>query len=202
MRSRTFAAVRVGVSLAIVAGLIYKLSPSELADRIRGSNLLLLLAALALMLLSQLLVIVKWALLLRARDVRAPAPLIVRTYCIGNLLSNLLPGAISGDVYRVYCVHRDAEARTIDVTMSVLYERATGDAAMTCLGGLGVRESTYSGLLHKAGASAAQGASTGFALGLLLIAANALILLALEVAERLGYADRAPVIEIAQPAKT
>ena len=43
MRSRTFAAVRVGVSLAIIAGLVYKLSPSELADTIRGSNLLLLL---------------------------------------------------------------------------------------------------------------------------------------------------------------
>ena len=113
MRSRTFAAVRVGVSVAIVAGLIYKLSPSELADTIRGSNLLLLLAALALMLLSQLLVIVKWALLLRARDVRAPAPLIVRTYCIGNLLSNLLPGAISGDVYRVYRVHRDARLPSV-----------------------------------------------------------------------------------------
>src|SRR5437868_15438794 len=115
MRSRAFAAVRVGVSLAIVAGLIYKLSPSELADTIRGSNLLLLLAALALMLLSQLLVIVKWALLLRARDVRAPASLIVRTYCIGNLLSNLLPGAISGDVYRVYRARRAVGGRPIHV---------------------------------------------------------------------------------------
>ena len=313
LSSRTFAVVRVAVSLAIVAGLIYKLSPGEIADAIRGSNPLLLLAALALMLLSQLLVIVKWAMLLRARDVRAPAPLIARTYCIGNLLSNLLPGAVSGDVYRVYRVQRDADARTIDVTMSVLYERATGYAAMTCLGalgaafyyanvavgaiaiaggalgaailalvlprmpfpavprdhflrnllahrrelidvyqmavfsmiitsiyisaialagysfgihvswwywafatwivaialllpitlgGLGIRESSYSGLLHRAGATAAQGASSGFALGLLLIIANALILLALELAERLGYAQRAPAIEVTQPAKT
>ncbi len=313
LSSRTFAAVRVAVSLAIVAGLVYKLSPGEIADAIRGSNPLLLLAALALMLLSQLLVIAKWSVLLRARDVHVSAPLTARTYCIGNLLSNLLPGAISGDVYRVYRIQRDADARTMDVTMSVLYERASGYAAMTCLGalgaafyygnvavgamavaggaacagvlalilprmpfpavprdhflrnllahrreliavyqmivfsllitsvyisaialagysfgihvswwywafvtwivaiallapitlgGLGVRESSYSGLLHRAGATAAQGASSGFALGLLLIISNALILLALELADRLGYPRPAQIVESPQPAKT
>jgi uncharacterized membrane protein YbhN (UPF0104 family) len=63
------------------------------------------------------------------------------------------------------------------------------------LGGLGVRESSYSALLKQAGATAAQGASTGFALGALLVAANAIGLAAVEAAERLGYgrpARRAP----------
>jgi uncharacterized membrane protein YbhN (UPF0104 family) len=233
---------------------------------------------------------------LRARDVTAPLPQVVRAYCVGNLLSNVLPTAVGGDVYRVYRIQREAEARAADVTMSVLYERATGYGAMTCLGalgaafyygdpalgilllaaaaaaalvlafvlprapfptlrddhvlrnllahrrelmavyqmfvfslaiqalyistialtgrafgievswwywafatwvvavavlapftlgGLGVRESSFSALLKHAGAGAAQGASTGFGLAVLLIAANALGLGAVEVWERI-----------------
>jgi uncharacterized membrane protein YbhN (UPF0104 family) len=58
------------------------------------------------------------------------------------------------------------------------------------LGGLGVRESSFSALVTRAGATAAQGASTGFALGLLLIVVNAAGLLGIEAAERLGYGAR------------
>jgi uncharacterized membrane protein YbhN (UPF0104 family) len=301
LSGRLFAAVRVIATLAIVAGLIVKLSPGDLGDTIRHSNLWLLLAALGLMVGVQALVVVKWLVLLRARDVAAPLPQVVRAYCVGNLLSNVLPTAVGGDVYRVYRIQREANARAADVTMSVLYERATGYGAMTCLGalgaafyygnvaigflalaagmlaaallaivlprlpfpavrhdhflrnllahrreliavyqmalfslaiqalyistiallgrafgihvswwywafvtwvvavavlmpvtlgGLGVRESSFSALVKHAGASAAQGASTGFALGLLLIVVNAAGLLAVEMSERMGYGAR------------
>ncbi len=304
--------MRVAVSAAVVAGLIVKLSPGEIADTVRGSNWWMLLGALGLMLAAQALVMCKWTALMRARDVHAPLPLIVRAYCVGNLLSNVLPTAVGGDVYRVYRVQREAGARAADVTMSVLYERATGYTAMTCfgvlgaafyygtaavgflalaagaaaalvlafvlprlpfpavahdhflrnllahrreliavyrmavfslliqaiyisaitlagrafdvrlswwywafitwviaialllpitLGGLGIRESSYSAFVKHAGGTAAQGASTGFALGLLLVAANGIALVAIELAERLGYAPRPAAIDIIQSAK-
>jgi len=259
----------------------------------------LLLAALGVMVAVQALVVVKWLVLLRARDVDAPLLLVIRAYCVGNLLSNVLPTAVGGDVYRVYRIQREANARAADVTMSVLYERATGYGAMTCLGavgaafyygniaigalallvgafaavvlavvlprmpfpavrhdhflrnllahrrellavyqmalfsiaiqalyistiallgrafgihlswwywafvtwvvavavlapftlgGLGVRESSFSALLKHAGATAAQGASTGFALAFALVAVNGAGLLGVEIAERLGTA--------------
>jgi len=298
LSGRAFAAIRVAATTAIVAGLLFKLSPGDLASTLRDADPWLLLAALALMVLVQALVVVKWLVLLRARDVEAPLLHVIRAYCVGNLLSNVLPTAVGGDVYRVYRIQREANARAADVTMSVLYERATGYGAMTCLGalgaafyygeaaigllalaagaaaalllavvlprmpfpavrhdhflrnllahrreliavyqmsvfsiviqalfistialagralgihvswwywafitwvaaiavllpitlgGLGVRESSFSGLLKHAGATAAQGASAGFALGLLLIAVNAAGLLAVELAARLGY---------------
>ena len=302
LKGRLFAGVRVAATLAIVGGLIFKLSPGELADTLRASDAWLLLAALALMCVVQALVVVKWLVLLRARDVEAPLLQVIRAYCVGNLLSNVLPTAVGGDVYRVYRIQREADARAADVTMTVLYERATGYGAMTCLGamgaafyygsvaigalavaggaaaalvlavvlprmpfpavrhdhflrnllahrreamavyqmavfslaiqalyistialagralgvhvswwywafmtwvvavamlmpvtlgGLGVRESSFSALVKHAGATAAQGASTGFALGVLLVVANAAGLLAVEIAERLGYGERA-----------
>jgi glycosyltransferase 2 family protein len=298
LSSRLFAAVRVVATLAIVAGLVFKLSPADLAGTVRDSNLSLLLAALGVMCIVQALVVIKWMVLLRARDVGAPALPVIRAYCVGNLLSNVLPTAVGGDVYRVYRIQREANARAADVTMSVLYERATGYGAMTCLGalgaafyygnvaigalalaagafaavvlalvlprlpfpavrhdhflrnllahrrelmavyqmavfslaiqalnistialigrafgvhlswwywafatwvvavavlapftlgGLGVRESGFSALIKHAGATAAQGASTGFALGVLLVVVNAAGLLGVELLERVGY---------------
>jgi hypothetical protein len=297
LQSRVFSAIRVVVTLAIVAGLIIKLSPGDLSDTIADSNPWFMLAAVALMCAVQAMVAVKWSILLAARDVRMPIARMARVYCVGNLLSNVLPTAVGGDVYRVYRVQREAQARAADVTMSVLYERATGYGAMTCLGalgaafyygnvavgllalaggaaaalvlafalprlpfpavrhdhfirnlltdrremmavyrmavfslaiqalyistialagralgidvswwywafatwvvalalllpitlgGLGVRESSYSALLDNAGATAAQGASAGFALGLLLIMAYGIGLLVIEAAERVG----------------
>jgi uncharacterized membrane protein YbhN (UPF0104 family) len=311
LRGRAFAAVRLIATLAVVAGLVFKLSPGDLASTFRDANIGLLAAALALMLLVQALVVVKWLVLMRARDVRAPLAHVVRAYCVGNLLSNVLPTAVGGDVYRVYRIQREANARAADVTMTVLYERATGYGAMTVLGaigaafyfgdvaigalalaggggaalvlafalprmpfpavrhdhllrnllahrreliavyqmavfsvpiqalyistialagramgvhvswwywafmtwlvaiavlmpvtlgGLGVRESSFSALVKHAGATAAQGASTGFALGLLLVAANAAGLLAIELAVRLGFADEASAPAPATPA--
>jgi glycosyltransferase 2 family protein len=297
LQSRLFSFVRIAVTLAIVAGLIVKLSPGGLRDTIAGSDPLLLVAAAALMFVVQALVAVKWLVLVRVRGIELPFLRLARAYCIGNLLSNVLPTAVGGDVYRVYRVQREANARAADVTMSVLYERATGYAAMTCigalgaafyydhaaigvlalaggaaaalvlayalprlpfpavrddhfirnflanrreamavyrmsvfslviqalyistialagralgievswwywafatwlvalalllpitLGGLGVRESSYSALIDNAGASNAQGAAAGFALGALLIIANAAGLLVIEIVERVG----------------
>lgn len=312
LSSRLFAAVRVVATLAIVAGLVFKLSPADLADAARDSNLWLLLAALGVLVVVQALVVVKWLVLLRARAVEVSPLPVVRAYCVGNLLSNVLPTAVGGDVYRVYRIQREANARVADVTMSVLYERATGYAAMTCLGalgaafyygniaigalalaagafaavvlavvlprvpfpavrhdhflrnllahrrelmavyqmaifslaiqalyistialigrafgihvswwywafvtwvvaiavlmpvtlgGLGVRESSFSALIKHAGATAAQGASTGFALGLLLVVVNAAGLLAVELAERLGFGATPQEAAPAPPAR-
>lgn len=302
LASRLFVVVRVAVSLAVVAGLLIKLSPGDVASTVRDADARLLLAALALMLLSQALVVAKWRFLLNARGVRPPLALVARSYCVSVLLSTVLPTAVGGDVYRVYRVQREPGVRASDVTMTVLYERATGYAAMTCMGalgaafyygaawigavalaggavaalfaywalprlpfpalrqdhvlrnvlahrgeliavyqaamfslliqavyissiavagrafgahlswwywafavwliafalllpiaigGLGLRESGFSALVKHAGGTAAQGASTGFALGVLLVAANALGLAAIEIAERAGYV-RAP----------
>lgn len=302
--------MRIAATAAIVAGLIIKLSPADLASTVRDANPWLMLAALGVAAVVQALVVMKWLVLLHARDVTAPLPQVVRAYCVGSLLSNVLPTAVGGDVYRVYHVQREAAGRTKDVTMSVLYERATGYGAMTCLaaagaafhygsigvglltlgggalaglglavilprvpfpalrhdhpvrhllahrreamavyqmlafsiiiqalhittimlagqsfgvelswwywalitwigavavllpitlGGFGVRESSFSALVARGGAEAAQGASTGFALAVLLIVVNGAGLLLVEAGERLGYIARAPVDGVVVP---
>jgi uncharacterized membrane protein YbhN (UPF0104 family) len=72
--------------------------------------------------------------------------------------------------------------------------------APVTLGGLGVRESGFGALIHKAGATAAQGASTGFAAALVMIAVNTGGLLAIEIAERIGYVKSSDEREVVTPA--
>jgi uncharacterized membrane protein YbhN (UPF0104 family) len=67
--------------------------------------------------------------------------------------------------------------------------------APVTLGGLGIRESSFSALIAREGGTAAQGASVGFALALLLVVANGAGLLLIEVAERLGRTHPQPVAE-------
>jgi uncharacterized membrane protein YbhN (UPF0104 family) len=301
--SRLFTIVRVVATIGVLAGLIYKLGREELARTFREADPWLLAIAFCVLVVVQALVLVKWLTLLRTRGIDAPLPEVVRAYCVGNLLSTVLPTAVGGDVYRVYRIQHEANARATDVTMTVLYERATGYAAMTCLGalgaafyygsvaigfvalacgvaaaagmavilprfpfpalreghflrnllahreeamavyrmalfslviqalfittialtgrafgahiswwywafstwviavvvlvpvtlgGLGIRETTLSALVKNAGGTAAQGASTGFMLALLMVGVNALGLALVEVVERLGIRAERP----------
>ncbi|MEX2247170.1 MAG: lysylphosphatidylglycerol synthase transmembrane domain-containing protein [Dehalococcoidia bacterium] len=164
--SRLFGVVRLVVSLAIVAGLIYKLSPGDLRGTVRDADPWLLAAATALLAAVQLLVVLKWAALLRGRGVRPRAALLVRIFAQANLLTNILPTGFGGDPYRVYRLQREAGASAADVTMSVLFERATGYGAMTCFGALGAAfhyGNALAGLLALA-AGVAGGGVLAFAL--------------------------------------
>jgi uncharacterized membrane protein YbhN (UPF0104 family) len=65
------------------------------------------------------------------------------------------------------------------------------------IGGFGVREGGYSAFIDRAGGTAAQGASAGFALGLLLIVSNLAGLALVELYERFFAPE--PAREVAAP---
>jgi len=81
LESRLFSLVRIAVTLAIVAGLVLKLSLGDLRSTVADSDPWLLLAAAGVMFLVQALVALKWLVLVRARGVRLPFSRLVRAYC-------------------------------------------------------------------------------------------------------------------------
>ena len=92
--------MRVVATLAILVGLIIRISPEELLDTMRDANPWLLATAFCVLVITQMLVIAKWLTLLRTRDIDAPLLQVVRAYCVGNLLSTVLPTAVGGDDVR------------------------------------------------------------------------------------------------------
>lgn len=134
---RLWPLVRLAVTGALLVGLLAKLSPSRLAATISDADPLYLVWTALLLLLVQALVVVKWHALVRARGMQVPAAGLARHFFVGNLLTNVLPTSIGGDLYRVVRVQRESGAPVADVTLTVLYERATGFAAMASLGATG-----------------------------------------------------------------
>ncbi len=136
-RQRLLAAARLLATIGILIGLVYRLSPGEIADAAGGARLWPLVAAGALMVPVQALVVVKWRWLVRGRGVAASDRLLTESYFQANLVTTVLPTSIGGDVYRVYRVARETGGAVTDVTMSVLFERGTGYGAMAWLGIVG-----------------------------------------------------------------
>ena len=136
-RGRLLHTGRVAVTAGVLAALVAKLSPGEILRVVGDARPWPLVSAAAVLALVQTLVVAKWWWLARGRGIVAEGQLLGRSYFRANLLTTVLPTAIGGDVYRIYQVSRDANARTADVTMSVLFERATGYGAMASLGALG-----------------------------------------------------------------
>ena len=137
LRDRLWAALRLALTAGILAGLIYKLSPGEIARTAGDARPWALVAAALLMAPVQLLVLAKWRWLTRARGIRLSASSLTRIYFQANVVTTVLPTAIGGDVFRIYRVARQSGSGVADVTMTVVFERATGYGAMASLGLIG-----------------------------------------------------------------
>lgn len=160
-RRLVFGLLRAAVSAAVVAGLLLKLSPGRLGSAIRGADPVYLLWAGLLLLAVEVLVILKWRVLALSRGLRVPPTRLAHHFFVGNLLTNVLPTSVGGDLYRIVRVQRDTGGSVVDVTLSVLYERTTGYAAMASLGAVGAA-------FHFGGPGVGTGAFLGLPLAFLV----------------------------------
>ncbi len=124
-RSGTFKAMRLLVSVGLIAYLIYRLDLDEVGGHFRGLAVLpLCLAALAdfgVILVNSL----RWRVLLRARGIHSSQARLLYYYLVGNFFSAFLPTAVGGDVVRVVGLSKGTPRRA-DVFASVLVERLLG----------------------------------------------------------------------------
>lgn len=124
-RSGTFKAVRLLVSVGLIAFLVYRLDLNEIGGHFRGLAVLpLCLAALAdfgVIFVNSL----RWRVLLAAKGIRASQARLLYYYLVGNFFSAFLPTAVGGDVVRVMGLSARTDRRA-GVFASVLVERLLG----------------------------------------------------------------------------
>lgn len=99
-------ALRILVSIGLIAVLLLRVSPERIAGEIRRIDPVWLAAAVAVFLGSSLLGSIQWHILLRAGGVPLPARRTVALYFTGLFFNNLLPTNIGGDVFKIYDVSR------------------------------------------------------------------------------------------------
>ena len=79
----------------------------------------------------------RWQVVLRSSDHSVPISSLLSSYFAGMFLNIFLPGALGGDVYRVYRVAKETKDSEVAI-VSVFLERFTGLAALSALALLGL----------------------------------------------------------------
>lgn len=115
MKRTALLAAKLGVSIALLAYLLSTTDLIALERRVRGGDLLLLGAAVALYAGMLALATWRWRLLLKAQGFPAPLGHLSASYLVATFFNNFLPSNIGGDVIRV----RDSSPLTGSTTTSV-----------------------------------------------------------------------------------
>ncbi|MHC4478737.1 MAG: lysylphosphatidylglycerol synthase transmembrane domain-containing protein [Planctomycetota bacterium] len=100
----------------------------KLGNTLLAINLPVFALALAIFVLSMIVIGLRWWLLLRAQSIYIPFWAAVRLYFLGWFYNNFMPSSVGGDLIRAWYVTRHTEKR-LEAALSVFVDRAVGLAS-------------------------------------------------------------------------
>jgi hypothetical protein len=161
-------ALQIGLSVALIAAVLWQANLHEIGDALRDSSPGWFCAAIAINIVATFVMVVRWHMLLVARGRREPGLWwLFETYVIALLLGQVLPTAVGGDAVRALDLARRTGAPA-EAVSSVVVDRVVGLAALGALAAAGAL---------AGGSGIARG--TAVALGLGVVAATSLAAVAL-----------------------
>jgi len=123
---------KVALSVALMVVLFTRIPFREVMESIRSARREWLLAALGLMLTSNVLGAYQWDRLLKAVEIRIPFWKVCAYYHVGLFFNNFLPANIGGDIARVLDASRYGPNRTT-VISTVIMDRLIGTVTLAGL---------------------------------------------------------------------
>ena len=126
-------ALRVAVSVLLLAYLIRLSAFTEIARAFSRINPLYLLVFFLLYFLSVSLQAVRWKVLLKAWDLTQSFIVLFRRLMIGLFFNNFFPGSLGGDAFRLYSGGRDT-GKVEAVAATIFYERVLSYGSLVTLG--------------------------------------------------------------------
>jgi uncharacterized membrane protein YbhN (UPF0104 family) len=124
--------LRVLISVAALGFLLWQIGLGETMAVLRSADLSLLLAAFLLFLVSLVVRAGRWAVLLRALELRVSFRRLVYLYFIGTFYNSFLPSGFGGDVARAVELTQDTPPPAAVGT--VLVDRMTGLLVLLVIG--------------------------------------------------------------------
>ncbi|HEC02863.1 MAG TPA: flippase-like domain-containing protein [Phycisphaerales bacterium] len=122
---RIFLFLRVTVVVVGVIFAVIWLSSQGRWRKLREINQLVLAAALAVFILSQIIIGLRWWILLRTQQIFIPFWAAVRLYFLGWFYNIIMPGSVGGDLIRLWYVTKHTEKK-FEAALSVLVDRVIG----------------------------------------------------------------------------
>lgn len=126
---RIFIFLRIAVVLCgIIAGIVWisrDVGWGNLANTFRSINLGIFGLVLGVFIMSQLLVGLRWWLLLRSQSIFISLSAAVRLFFLGWFYNNFMPGSVGGDLLRAWYVTRHTDKK-FEAVLSVFVDRLIG----------------------------------------------------------------------------
>lgn len=116
---------RVAVALGAILWVFHGQDWAKLAEVFRQLNLWYFGLSLATFLTSQIIIAVRWWLLLRAQSIRVPLRAAIRLFFLGLFYNNLLPGSVGGDLLKAWYITKHTDKR-LEGVLSVVVDRFVG----------------------------------------------------------------------------
>ena len=128
-KARVFAWCRVLASVVLLAGLFAWIRPADLLGMLDTLSLPWVLLAFSIAAPQLLLSAWRWRLTAGFLGIALPFRHALREYCLGNLLNQILPGGVAGDVSRAWRHARNTDSSR-EAWHAVLIERAAGQGVL------------------------------------------------------------------------
>ncbi len=117
--------IKIGLSLALLAVLIYRLDWSGVLVALAKADWWVLAAAIGLQLAAYAVGAWRWSILLALHRLGHRLGNLVQIYLIGALFNNLLPSSAGGDLLRAYHIYRQRHGLAVAVS-PIITERVLG----------------------------------------------------------------------------
>jgi uncharacterized protein (TIRG00374 family) len=129
LRDKLFTALKVLVSLGLIAYLFARIDLAEVKTALASANYLYLALALALYFVAIALNVCKWGYLLRAQGLAVPFINLLNHTFVGLFFANLPLSQVMGDIARGVDLARHTKGHGAEVAVSVLMDRLVGLAS-------------------------------------------------------------------------
>ncbi len=135
LSKKTWFVTKVGISLAFIAWLVYKVKWAEVWEHVRHVRLEYLAWYIVFVLVGMMFSAKKWQIIAKFKGFQRSLFGCFRAYLTGTFINNFLPGFIGGDAYRSYWLGRQREGYTAAVS-TVIFDRFSGlvSAALLAVG--------------------------------------------------------------------
>lgn len=126
---RIFIFLRIAVVLCgVIAGIVWisrDVGWDNLANTFRSINLGVFTLVLVVFIMSQLIVGLRWWLLLRSQSIFISLSAAVKLFFLGWFYNNFMPGSVGGDLLRAWYVTRHTDKK-FEAVLSVFVDRVIG----------------------------------------------------------------------------
>jgi len=116
---------RIAVATAAILLLLRGQDWGRLAVTFRGMNLGYFVLSLGIYAFAQVVISVRWWLLLRAQAIHIGVLAAIRLFFLGLFYSNVMPGSVGGDLVKAWYVTKHTDKR-LEGVLSVFLDRAIG----------------------------------------------------------------------------